>query len=485
MDRSHDQYPRLPKHAPPGVISFDPPDTHHFSFEAPRRITDKINVAGFLIFSLILALCLAVALARNQQLAAEAKQAKEELVRVSAGISSAAESRYSQLLHKIGQLEHIHEARISKLREDENMLKTTLLKHEETIQQQSRSLAEQEESLKLNLQQYERAIKEKDRLFEGSFNNGNHSLHYVASLIADHLTLQYKISAEYLKTKSHPAPKEAKRVRELHAQTQEMIHKNKVLQYKYEYLFQLFPDLELYADDVNTIHELSCLSSVEQLADYTDQVRQYLFADEYTKLSENDRNQLALERYTRASKSKWQIGRDYELFSGYEYSIDGWSVEYTGIEHGIEDLGRDLIASKGSEVHVVQCKYWAQGKMIHEKHIAQLFGTTVMYKLGSSSNRSITPVLITNISLSRTAQKFAEHLGVKIIENKEMREFPRIKCNIGLNDYGSPEKIYHLPMDQQYDSAKICNPGEFFAFTVDEAVKAGFRRAWRWRGGNM
>ena len=59
-----------------------------------------------------------------------------------------------------------------------------------------------------------------------------------------------------------------------------------------------------------------------------------------------------------------------------------------------------------------------------------------------------------------------------------MGEFPRIKCNIN----SSNEKIYHLPMDQQYDNVVIKNAGEQYAFTVLEAEKAGFRRAYRWNG---
>lgn len=44
-------------------------------------------------------------------------------------------------------------------------------------------------------------------------------------------------------------------------------------------------------------------------------------------------------------------------------------------------------------------------------------------------------------------------------------------------------KIYHLPFDQQYDKVKIeKNKGEFYCSTVQEAEKAGFRRAYRWKG---
>ena len=64
-----------------------------------------------------------------------------------------------------------------------------------------------------------------------------------------------------------------------------------------------------------------------------------------------------------------------------------------------------------------------------------------------------------------------------------MGQFPRIKCNIGRDEYGAVTKIYHLPMDQQYDNVIIePDKGEFFAMTVLEAENAGFRRAYKWYG---
>ncbi|MBN9350034.1 MAG: hypothetical protein J0H55_05050 [Chitinophagaceae bacterium] len=37
-----------------------------------------------------------------------------------------------------------------------------------------------------------------------------------------------------------------------------------------------------------------------------------------------------------------------------------------------EDLGRDLVCKKNNEIEIVQCKYRANHKTIHEKHINQL-----------------------------------------------------------------------------------------------------------------
>ena len=246
----------------------------------------------------------------------------------------------------------------------------------------------------------------------------------------------------------------------------------------------------MYVDDIATIKELTNYSSLDELSETVDKTRYYLSREEYEELDEEERNQLALDRYVKADKSKWQIGRDYELFIGYEYDKDGWNVDYFGIDKQLEDMGRDLIAVKGNTVHVIQCKYWAQHKLIHEKHIAQLYGTTVQYMLGSNphdqlflfNDKAVIPVFVTNISLSETAKCFADYLNVKVIDNKDFGAFPRIKCNINTDEDGLESKIYHLPMDQQYDRTKVDKPGEFFAFTVKEAVDAGFRRAWRWHG---
>ena len=82
------------------------------------------------------------------------------------------------------------------------------------------------------------------------------------------------------------------------------------------------------------------------------------------------------------------------------------------------------------------------------------------------------------------AKKMASYLGVEYVENYERGDYPCIKCNIGHTEYGEITKIYHLPFDQQYDSTKIKNKGEFYAVTVAEAEAAGFRRAFKWFGSN-
>jgi hypothetical protein len=327
----------------------------------------------------------------------------------------------------------------------------------------------------------ERAIEKKDNLYK-SFEKSEGSLFSkLASLLADFKTIQYDISEKYLVEKKHPAIVEAHRINELKKQTKEIIEKNKIAQYKYEYLFTLFPDLEIYVDNAEELNELSQFDNLDDFQSNVDRTKRYLSDEEYKNLSEEDRNQLALNRYVKNQKSKWEIGRDYELYVGYTYSSEGWDVEYFGIEKQLNDMGRDLIAKKDGVVHIIQCKYWAQRKIIHEKHIAQLFGTTIQYELSGTKAKKVVPVFVTNITLSDTAREFSEYLGVKYIEGKDFKDFPRIKCNVNRDEHGET-KIYHLPIDQQYDRTKISAKGDFFAYTVKEAMNKGFRRAHRWYG---
>jgi hypothetical protein len=211
-----------------------------------------------------------------------------------------------------------------------------------------------------------------------------------------------------------------------------------------------------------------------------DPVRIYLSSEEYQALSTAQRNQLALERYWKAPKSKWQLGRDYERYIGYIYETQGYNVYYQGILEGLDDLGRDLICKKGRETIVIQCKRWSQHKTIHEKHINQLYGTVIKYII-DHPNEKVRAILYTTTKLSERAKEFAKYLSIEFVEEFPMDEtYPSIKCNVSRRN---KEKIYHLPFDQQYDRTLVEEErNEFYVRTCEEAEALGFRRAWRWKG---
>jgi hypothetical protein len=210
-----------------------------------------------------------------------------------------------------------------------------------------------------------------------------------------------------------------------------------------------------------------------------DPAKKWLTAAEYEKLPREEKYQTALNRYWQKKKSKWEIGRDYERYVGYRYESLGYNVYYQGIIEGLADLGRDLVAIKGNSAEIVQCKYWSKEKQIHEKHIFQLYGTVIAYRIDHPRTQ-ISACFVTSTKLSDRAQAFGKELQIKIVEGLPLEHYPCVKCNISKRDR---TKIYHLPFDQQYDRTIIEEErNECYVETVKEAEELGFRRAFRWRG---
>lgn len=310
--------------------------------------------------------------------------------------------------------------------------------------------------------------------YKQEFSSNKTAIPYMAKIIAEIETIDLKRTAKALSWgNNQERRKKVAHINEIKAEAQEKIESLKWAEYQLAYLLELYPSLQ---DVIDSDFE-SIPQSFEIISEH-DPVRDWLSLDEWKELSETDRSQLALDRYIQShQKSKWQVGRDYELFCGHCYEKKGYTVEYFGEFMGLEDMGRDLIVRNGQDVRIVQCKYWSKNKQIHEKHVMQLFGSVVEYN--SEHNASAKGILVTNTTLSEKARKFAEILGIMYTEEFEIGDFPRIKCNIGEHQ----AKIYHLPMDANYDVTKIDRPGEFMAYTVEQAEAAGFRRAYKWHGG--
>ena len=292
---------------------------------------------------------------------------------------------------------------------------------------------------------------------------------HLSDVYADISTLRFDAAVDQLDC--HPTKKNLERaasIRSIKSELKSATEKEKFAEYQLLYLLELYPELQ-------DVVEFNRQDFAAKKTTTGDPVHSYLSKEEWDTLSVSERNQLALDRYIQLHrKSKWQIGRDYELYVGYVYEQKGYSVEYFGSTERLNDLGRDLICKNGQQVLLIQCKYWSQKKSIHEKHIMQLYGTMIEYSI-SNPEKAAAGILVTNICLSEKAKEFAKALKIEYVENFDLGDFPRIKCNIN-----NGEKIYHLPMDQQYDSTIIDCPGEMMVSTVKEAEMHGFRRAFRW-----
>jgi hypothetical protein len=314
---------------------------------------------------------------------------------------------------------------------------------------------------------------------------------WLATAIADFHALEAERDAKMLESKKHPAVRAAAEVREHGSKRREAERIARQMRHRTEYYEKLFPWLADYIGDDVPDFAVEVGGATETS---DDPVRIWLTEAEYKNLSIIEKNQMALERWKTKKRSNWEIGREYERFIGYNYESLGYDVIFTGAIHGFEDMGRDLIARRGSELRVIQCKYWSQEKTIHEKHIFQLFGSTLEYAFrlgtfddleqlsmfgGHIETTGATAVLYTSTKISDVAKDAAKKLRVECNENIGISDYPLVKCNISLRE---GEKIYHLPFDQQYDRTKIkASRGEKYVYTVAEAERAGFRRAWKWR----
>ena len=293
--------------------------------------------------------------------------------------------------------------------------------------------------------------------------------------------------SNYYMYKKRPAKKAAIEISDTKRKLRE---KNKEFTLAYNRV-ELYESLAPWLADYTDMSLNELLTSLKEERDLkksynesTDPVSLFISKSEWSNLSVDKRNQLALERYANPKRRKtlWQVGIDYERYIGYYYEQQGYIVKYHGALKVKEDLGIDLICTKDKKTLVVQCKRLSQIKKIpvRENVIAQIYGASKYYGM-ENKIKNVKPVIITSYKLSDEAQQFAKHLKVDVIEMFEIDIYPLIKCNISKK---TNEKIYHLPLDQQYDSIIIGdNGGEFYASTIEEAVSKGFRRAYKWKGG--
>jgi len=322
---------------------------------------------------------------------------------------------------------------------------------------------------------------------------------WLAKAYADYFHLQDLEVASYLESKLHPALKAAEEHRQIAKEHREAEKAARIANYLLDYCRYLAPWLDEYigmeAEELDEIIKDIHSSWEKKEKKFDEEAKRHYGPKEYERLTPVEKLQRKLDWYwQKPNKSNWQIGRDYERYIGYLYWQEGWDIDYHG-RKGYEDLGRDLICKKDNAVEIVQCKYWAREKIIHEKHIYYLFGTTVDYFLENFAEkedlkqlalfpiliekRNVIPKLITTIEVAPKAEQVAKVLGVAI-EKIPSEHYPSVKCNVSRR---TGEKIYHLPFDQQYDTTKIEDERlERYVATVDEAEALGFRHAYRWRG---
>ena len=329
-----------------------------------------------------------------------------------------------------------------------------------------------------HIREAEIQLQKREEFLDKSKEEIRSSSEWLAKVYADLDAQKAQEASEKLANKAHPAYVAAEKVKEFGRLRQQAVLSAKTAQYQLDYFLSVFPWLEDYLE-LRPEEATKLLSDAPAPDDEYTAVREWLSPDEYASLSEIEKWQLALDRYNKRKKSKWQIGIDYERYIGYLLEQKGYIVHYNGATEGMEDMGRDLIAEDDAHYLIVQCKRWAKEKVIHEKHIFQLYGTTVLQKLNHRTSKKVIGIFVTTADVSNLAIECADYLDIQVFTEIPYKDYPQIKCNYSK----SGERIYHLPFDQQYDRTLIRpHSSDFYASTVREAEEKGFRHAFRWHG---
>ncbi|MCI7411309.1 restriction endonuclease [Helicobacter bilis] len=106
-----------------------------------------------------------------------------------------------------------------------------------------------------------------------------------------------------------------------------------------------------------------------------------------------------------------QKGDDYERQIGRFYQQQGYKVYFKGIKEGRRDQGIDLIAYKGREAILIQCKNW-ENTQVKQEHLRIFLGDCTAYLEQNQkifAKKNVSRVFVTSCeNLDYGVKKFLE-----------------------------------------------------------------------------
>lgn len=136
-----------------------------------------------------------------------------------------------------------------------------------------------------------------------------------------------------------------------------------------------------------------------------------------SKLVDSYEDQLGLNCLTQKERQK--AGQEYEEYIARHLRRKGYSINYNGIKKGYDDEGIDLICKKtGEKTLLVQCKNWADDKIIHENYIFEVYGAAKYYS--EREKEDVTVSFYATCPLTNQAKIIAVTLGITVYDNFKM-----------------------------------------------------------------
>jgi hypothetical protein len=181
------------------------------------------------------------------------------------------------------------------------------------------------------------------------------------------------------------------------------------------------------------------------------------------------RDEFNLNRWWRNIATGQHVGQMFEHSVGWQLAMEGWEVDLYGARMGIDDKGRDIVASKGNTRLVAQCKYTTAP--IAAAAIYYLYGTAIDWKREHHFADWLQIAFFSHSQFMPDACAAAKRLNIQLYEYYPFHPFPAVKCH--LNRDG--RQLYHLPWQQNYRRT-IIRPesGDCLTWSVFEAAQLGF-----------
>lgn len=181
------------------------------------------------------------------------------------------------------------------------------------------------------------------------------------------------------------------------------------------------------------------------------------------------RDEFNLNRWWQNIATGQHIGQMFEHSVGWQLALQSWDVDLFGARMGLNDMGRDIIASRRNVKMVAQCKYTSAP--IAAASIYYLYGSAIDWKREHNFGGWLDIAFFSHSEFMPDARAAAERLNVTLYEDYPFHPFPAVKCHI--NREG--RRLYHLPWQQNYRRT-ILNPsnGDCLTWWVWEAAQLGF-----------
>ena len=161
-------------------------------------------------------------------------------------------------------------------------------------------------------------------------NEKQQSYPWLAKNFSDYFYTLDASRADYLSEKKHPAYAAAQHVSEIAKEKRELQKAYKLLEYQLNYYENVIPWLEEFkVIDPIEAYEISNEQNESEDNEYQ-QLNKWLSPEEYKKLPNVEKYQIALDRYCKRKKTSWEIGIEFERFIGYSYEQKGYDVDYNG-----------------------------------------------------------------------------------------------------------------------------------------------------------